>query len=116
MDRRIRAIADDISDKAFDKQLDIIIEEAEFPDDPYKRGKVILLANEQTGDIGCISTDVAEHPDQQVSYFILELQQYKYFISEGFETEDIVNDMNGQVFKNLSKEDFYKRLLSYGDE
>jgi hypothetical protein len=116
MDKRLQDISDDLIDRAFDKDLYLIVEEAEFPDEEMeKRGKVVLICNEATGDIGCISTDVTEFPDQYISYFILELEQYKYFIAEGFETEDIVNDMDGKVFKNVTKDGFYKRILTYGN-
>jgi|TARA_R110000744_G_scaffold180465_1_gene299511 hypothetical protein len=116
MDKRLQDISDDLIDLAFNKDLDLIVEEADFSDDEIeKRGKVVLVCNGRTGDIGCVSTDVTEYPEQQVSFFILELNQYNYFIAEGFETEDIINDMDGKVFKNVSKEEFYKRILTYGD-
>ena len=76
MDKRLQDISDDLIDRAFDKDLYLIVEEAEFPDEEMeKRGKVVLICNEATGDIGCISTDVTEFPDQYISYFILELEQ-----------------------------------------
>lgn len=116
MDKRIQDISDELIERAFDKDLDLIIEEADFSDDEMeKRGKVVLVCNEHTGDIGCISTDVTDFPEQDISFFILELKQYKYFIAEGFEAEDIINDMEGKVFKNVSKAGFYERILTYGN-
>ena len=117
MDRKLEKAADELIELAYDADIDLVVEEADFDEEPWKQGKVVFVMNEQTGDVGCMSVEVREFPDNEICFFILEMAQYKYFIQEGFEPEDIVtaDGLENRVFKHVTKSELWDRMLKNGN-
>ena len=113
MDRRLEKLSDELIELGYDAGIALIVEEADFDDEPHKHGKVVFIMNEQSGQVGCIGVDVNDYPDKDICCFILELDQYKYFIQEGFEPEDIVtaDGLENKVFRLVSIDELHDRLL-----
>lgn len=114
MDTRLERLSDELVELSYDAEVDLVIEEADFEDEPHKQGKVIFIMNEQTNQVGCIGVDIHDYPDKDICCFILELDQYKYFIQEGFEPEDIVtaDGLENRVFRLVTLDELHHRLLS----
>ena len=47
MDRRLERLSDEIIELGYEAGIDLIVEEADFDEEPEKQGKVVFIMNNQ---------------------------------------------------------------------
>lgn len=109
----LNKVSKELLGESIDCDVQLSFDEADFTDEPEKAGKVMLVMNENTGRIGVVSVDVVEYPDELISYFILKMEQYKYFKAEGFTSDEILvaEGLEDNIFKHLYKSEFFDYIL-----
>ena len=109
LDLRLETIVDLILHKANKADCEIYIEPA-FDDPELEQGSIIVH-NVETNAFGLVACDVKEYPDDPVCCFKFNGKLYNYYKAEGFERNNIVEDMREDVFIKMSLREFCDYVL-----